>query len=82
MYSKVNQLGWKQPGELDIHSTNCLLNSFANIVHKKKYHFHPYVFELAKLVREDYLERSEAIEKLNQSENAEIVEKIIKKLRI
>lgn len=82
LFKRVNQLGWKQPEELDAHSTNCLLNSFANIVHKKKYHFHPYVFELAKLVREDYLERSEAIEKLNQDENPETVHKVEEKLKI
>lgn len=79
---KIGQLGWKLPEEVDAHSTNCLLNSFANTVHKRQYQFHPYVFELAKLVREGYLERSAALEKLNQNESQEIVKKVVKKLEL
>jgi hypothetical protein len=76
----VSKLGWKAPKGVDANSTNCLLNSFANIVHKEKYGFHPYAFELAKLVREGYLGRSAALQKINQFENNKTVESVKKKL--
>jgi hypothetical protein len=66
---RIKSLGWKVPQDVDVHSTNCLLNSFANIVHKKQYGFDPYVFELSKLVREGHLDRLIALQKLNQFED-------------
>jgi len=77
---EVNRLGWEAPQDVDSNSTNCLLNSFANIIHKKKHGFHPYAFELAKLVREGNLNRSEALQKLNQSESPRTVKYVKKKL--
>lgn len=76
----VSQLEWESPTDVDAHSTNCLLNSYANIVHKEQHGFHPYVFELAKLVREGYLKRSIALQKLNKPENPKTVELVKKKL--
>lgn len=80
MLEKVRRLGWKAPAEVDANSTNCLLNSFANIVHRQRHGFHPYVFELAKLCREGYLDRSDALEKLNQPEDPRTVDRVKKKL--
>lgn len=80
IFKKVFQLGWKVPKDVDAHSTNCLLNSFSNIVHKDQHNFHPYVFELAKLVREGHLDRSIALRKLNQPESPETVDLVKKKL--
>jgi tRNA(Ile)-lysidine synthase TilS/MesJ len=77
---QVKSLGWKQPTALDSNSTNCLLNSFANIVHKAKHGFHPYSFELAKLVREGYLKRSEALSRLSRPEDKKTVTAVRKKL--
>ena len=77
---RVAQFGWKNPLGVDANSTNCLLNSFANIIHKNMYGFHPYAFELAKLVREGYLERSAALEKLDQQESRKTVNSVKKKL--
>lgn len=77
---KAGRLGWKKPRGLDANTTNCLLNSYANTIHKEKYHFHPYVFELAGLVREGYLERSAALAKLNQKDNPEILRLVKTKL--
>lgn len=79
---KAEQLDWKTPPEVDANSTNCLLNSFANVIHKKQHGFHPYAFELAKLVREGYLERSSAIEKINRPENPKTIELVKKKLKL
>ncbi|MHA1381609.1 MAG: hypothetical protein ACTSRG_24845 [Candidatus Helarchaeota archaeon] len=80
IYKKISQLGWKVPDNVDANSTNCLLNSFANIIHKEKYGFHPYVYELAKLVREGYLDRSDALKKLSQPENPETIYVVKRKL--
>lgn len=77
---RVARMGWKAPDGVDVHSTNCLLNSYANRMHIKKYGFHPYVFELAKLVREGYMERDAALKKLSQREKSETIERVRKKL--
>jgi tRNA(Ile)-lysidine synthase TilS/MesJ len=66
LYEKIQKFGWKAPQDTDANSTNCLLNSYANTVHKKQFNFHPYAFEQAKLVREGYLDRETALEKINQ----------------
>jgi tRNA(Ile)-lysidine synthase TilS/MesJ len=77
---EIGRLGWKAPAEVDPNSTNCLLNSFANMVHMEKHGFHPYAFELAKLVREGYLERPLALAKLNEAEKPETVLRVKRKL--
>ena len=73
IYRSISSLGWKAPGDVDPNSTNCLLNSFGNVVHKQRFHFHPYAFELAGLVREGYLDRSVALERLQQPEDEPVV---------
>ena len=82
IYKKILQFGWKAPVGTDSNSTNCFLNSFAIAVHKGQFKFHPYVFELAKLVREGYLKREEALEKINKPESEETIELVKKKLGI
>lgn len=77
---EVSRLGWERPKDIDANTTNCLLNSFANVTHKEKHGFHPYVFELAKLIREGYLTREEALVKLREPENPQTVESVKKKL--
>jgi tRNA(Ile)-lysidine synthase TilS/MesJ len=71
IYRHISRLGWKAPEDVDANSTNCLLNSFANVVHVDRFGFHPYAFELANLVREGYLDRSSALDKLRRMENPE-----------
>jgi tRNA(Ile)-lysidine synthase TilS/MesJ len=82
IYKTISSLGWVSPADVDANSTNCLLNSFANIVHKKRFHFNPYSFELAGLVREGCLERSTALDRLQQEEDPRTVEAVTKKLQI
>jgi len=77
---KITKMGWKLPIDIDSNTTNCLLNSFANIVHKKKYGYHPYALEMTKLVREGYMERYAALEKLMEPENKKTVAAVKKKL--
>jgi len=79
---KISKLEWQAPLDVDAHSTNCQLNSLANVIHKKKYGFHPYVFELANLVREGYLDRNFALHKLAQKENSNLVALMRKKLNL
>jgi tRNA(Ile)-lysidine synthase TilS/MesJ len=82
IFEKVRSLGWKRPKGIDANTTNCLLNSFANVVHKRKYGFHPYAFETAKLVREGYMDRKEALSKLKEREDPETVDHARKKLGV
>jgi len=77
---RIAKLGWKDPAGLDPNSTNCLLNSFANIVHEDSYGYNPYAFELATLVREGYLQRSEALARLRRPANQKTSRWVEKKL--
>jgi tRNA(Ile)-lysidine synthase TilS/MesJ len=80
VYETIYKYGWKAPQDTDANSTNCLLNSYANVVHKKQFHFNPYSLELANLVREGYLNRELALEKINKIEDPKTVAFVKKKL--
>jgi len=79
---EIKVLGWVKPEDTDPNSTNCLLNSFGIQVHRKRFRFHPYAFELANLVREGYMDRDEAIERLEAEDNEEIIRIVKRKLGI
>jgi 3'-phosphoadenosine 5'-phosphosulfate sulfotransferase (PAPS reductase)/FAD synthetase len=64
---EIGKLGWRAPQDTDSNSTNCLLNAFANEVHVKRYDFHPYVWEIANMVREGAMGREEGRRKFEQS---------------
>ena len=78
----IQTLGWKKPEDTDANSTNCLLNSFANAVHKNQFGYNPYAFELAKLVREGMMDRDDAIGRLDSPEDAEMVNAVKDRLGI
>jgi tRNA(Ile)-lysidine synthase TilS/MesJ len=80
IYREIGNLGWSAVEDTDTNSTNCLLNSFAIYEHKRQFGFHPYAFELAGLVREGHLERSEAIARLTEEPRAETISAIRSKL--
>lgn len=80
VYETIYEYGWRAPQDTDANSTNCLLNSYANVVHKQQFHFNPYSLELANLVREGYLTRESALEKINKIEDPETVAFVQKKL--
>ena len=80
IHKTIQKLGWSKPQDTDPNSTNCLLNAYANKIHKTQFAFHPYAFELAKLVREGYMDREEAIERLETEENQEIIEQVRQRL--
>lgn len=78
----IEKFGWINPRGLDSNSTNCILNSFANQTHIDKFKFHPYAFEIAKMVREGCISRSEGIEKLERPNDPRTVEYIKNKLSL
>jgi tRNA(Ile)-lysidine synthase TilS/MesJ len=82
VYRNVTRLGWKPPDDTDANSTNCLINSFANIVHKKRLGFHPYALEMANLVREGYLDRNTALNRLSEPENPRVLAMVREKLAL
>ena len=80
IYENIRKLGWEPPRDVDANSTNCLLNSLGNAVHRERLGFHPYAWELANLVREGYLDRETALARLNETENPEILRVVKDKL--
>ena len=79
---EIAELGWRKPDDTDPNSTNCLLNTFGIKIHKERLGFHPYAYELANLVREGYMDRDEAVERLETKEDERILELVKKKLGI
>lgn len=80
IYRTISKLSWKKPEDTDENSTNCTLNSYAIYIHKNRFGFHPYAFELAKLVREGYIRREDAIKELTSEVNSKTLEYVRKKL--
>ena len=70
----IQGLGWEKPQDTDTNSTNCLLNAYANQVHKDRYGFHPYVLEIASMVRSGVMTREQGLEKIETEENPVMVE--------
>ncbi|MBI2400025.1 MAG: hypothetical protein HYV23_03045 [Deltaproteobacteria bacterium] len=61
---EIGQIGWEEPVDTDSNSTNCLLNAYANDVHIKRFGFHPYVWEIANMVRTGVMGREEGYDKI------------------
>ena len=72
--NQLRDLGWQAPDDTDTNSTNCLLNAFANQVHIDRHRFHPYVWEVANMVRQGLMSREEGKEKIYADQNQEMVE--------
>jgi hypothetical protein len=71
--SELQSLGWKLPSDTDSNSTNCLMNAFANDCHLRRQRFHPYVWEIANMVRQGVVSRKEGMEKIYTPQNDELV---------
>jgi len=80
--SVISELGWTPPDDTDPNSTNCLLNCYANAVHKKRFGFNPYAFELAGLVRQGLLDREEAVARLSEPNDEGMLHSIESRLGI
>ena len=66
IFETASRYGWKKPVDTDANSTNCLLNAFANQVHKEKFGFNPYAFEIAELVRMGCITRKDGLKRLEE----------------
>ena len=77
---EMKEIGWRPPEDTDTNSTNCLLNAFANQCHIERHQFHPYVWEIANMVRQGVMDREEGIEKIYSDQNAEMVKYAKEKL--
>ncbi|MDM7988099.1 MAG: hypothetical protein QUS13_12255 [Smithella sp.] len=69
----IQSLGWVTPLDTDPNSSNCTLNALANHIHRQKFGFHPYAWEIAGIVRSGSMDREEGIEKTNQPEDMNMV---------
>lgn len=70
---ELEDLGWQPPMDTDTNSTNCLLNAFANQIHLQRHRFHPYVMEIASMVRQGVMTRQEGIEKIYTRQNPKML---------
>jgi len=77
---ELTEMGWQAPSDTDTNSSNCLLNAFANQAHIERNGFHPYVWEIANMVRQGIMDRDEGIEKIYTEQNREMVEYAKKRL--
>lgn len=71
---ELKNLGWEAPLDTDTNSTNCLLNAFANQIHLQRHGFHPYVLEIANMVRQGVMSREEGMEKIYSEQNQKMVD--------
>jgi hypothetical protein len=71
---ELGEMGWRSPIDTDTNSSNCLLNAFANQVHFERNGFHPYVWEIANMVRQGVMNRDEGIQKIYTQQNQTMVE--------
>ena len=72
--AELDDLGWQSPADTDANSSNCLLNAFANQCHIERHSFHPYVWEIANMVRQRVMSRDEGIQKIYTEQNQNMVE--------
>jgi tRNA(Ile)-lysidine synthase TilS/MesJ len=73
IYNELNQLAWDAPKDTDNNSSNCLLNAFANHCHLERHGFHPYVWEIANMVRQGVVNRQEGIKKIYAEQSHALV---------
>jgi len=79
---EIQKLGWVSPKDTDSNSSNCLLNAFANEIHMQRYGFHPYVWEIANMVRDGVMTREDGYRKIYQEQAADLVNIAREKLGI
>ena len=70
---ELKTIGWQAPEDTDTNSSNCLINAFANKCHISRHGFHPYVWEIANMVRQGIMDRDEGLIKIYSEQNTEMV---------
>lgn len=73
----IGTLGWARPTDTGANSSNCLLNDLGIASHVRRYGFHPYVAEMAALVRKGAITRDEALERLFAEPNRSEVKTLL-----
>lgn len=76
----ISKIGWVRPPDTDSCSTNCLLNTLGNFACIQQLGYHPYIGEMAYLVRKGLLGRAEAIQAEAMDVNSEAMRYSLKKL--
>lgn len=71
---ELADMGWQAPTDTDTNSSNCLLNAFANQIHIERNGFHPYVWEIANMVRQGVMAREDGMEKIYTEQDPRMVE--------
>ena len=71
--NELSGLGWKRPMNTDANSSNCMLNAFANHTHIERHGFHPYVWEIANMVRQNIMNREEGIDRIYTEQKRNMV---------
>jgi len=79
---EIETLGWIQPKNTGLNSTNCMLNDVGVKAHYEKYGFHPYVGELADMVRKGLMGREEALIKVEKIPDLKSLKRQIDKLQL
>lgn len=79
---EIQQYGWTAPQDTDSNSSNCLLNAYANEIHIRKYGFHPYVWEIANMVRDGIMLRPEGYEKIYGKQHEQLIRVAREKLSV
>jgi len=82
IFTRLGELGWEKPSDTDANSSNCTVNALANQIHKDKYGFHPYVWEIANMVRSGAMTRGEGLEKIETPEDKGMVQFAEKELEL
>jgi predicted PP-loop superfamily ATPase len=70
----IGVLGWEEPRDTDTNSSNCLINAYANQCHIQRHGFHPYVWEIANMVRQRIMSREEGIKKIYGEQDNKMIE--------
>lgn len=67
--NNLRGMGWNAPEDTDTNSSNCLLNAYANHCHILRHGFHPYVWEIANMVRQEIMTRKEGLIKIYRAQD-------------
>lgn len=79
---ELESIQWRPPLDTDSNSSNCLLNAYANKCHLERHGFHPYVWEIANMVRQGVMQRREGIEKIYADQDQKMIDYARKRLNI
>jgi len=82
IYKKIKTIGWIKPDDTDSCSTNCLINSLANLVFLKQYGYHPYIAEISAMVRDGLFNKEYALGLEKIEENNNILKRSLDKLQL